>query len=160
LDVFPHRRFLTSPLGSLRELFKSRGSGYVLNAAKRSKSKGPGEWVEVQRELGIEHQSIMSGQRIVERGGKRYIREYKVNGVKFDDYKDGKLYEYKGRQGNLKNRDGLFPDWAKIRKEARDQAVSQVKAAKGIPVIWKVGTDQVRAFKEAVGDMPGITIVP
>jgi hypothetical protein len=27
-------------------------------------------------------------------------------------------------------------------------------------VVWRVGADQVKAFKNAVGDVPGITIVP
>ena len=40
-------------------------------------------------------QSKMSGQPIIERDGKFYIKEYESNGVKFDDYKNGILYEYK-----------------------------------------------------------------
>jgi len=124
-------------------------------------SGGPGKWVEVARSrLGLEHQSKMSGQPIVQRGGKYYIKEYELNGVKFDDYKGGKLYEYKGRQGNLLNRDKVFPHWAKARIEAQDQAWRQVEAARGIPVIWRVGADQVEAFRKAVGDIPGILIVP
>jgi len=121
---------------------------------------GPGKWVEVIRPQGAEHQSKMSGQPITMRQGKPYIKEYELNGVKFDDYKDGKLYEYKGRQGKLMNKQGVFPDWAKLRGELRDQAERQVRAARGIPVIWRVAPDQVNAVKEAVGDIPGITIVP
>ncbi len=103
----------------------------------------------------------MSGQPITMREGKPYIKEYELNGVKFDDYKDGKLYEYKGRQGKLMNRDGVFPEWAKLKQEVRDQAEKQVKAAQGIPVIWRVGEDQVNAFKEALcGNLQGLIIVP
>jgi hypothetical protein len=108
----------------------------------------------------MEHQSKMSGQPIIKRPDGQYIREYEVNGVRFDDYKNGKLYDYKGRQGNLKNKQGLFPDWADLKQEARDQAASQIKAAEGIPIIWRVGADQVKAFKETLGKVPGITIVP
>lgn len=161
LDVLPYRRFVTSPRAALRDLFSNTVRDAVLVSVKGGKSKGPGEWVEVARSrLGLEHQSKMSGQSIIERDGKLYIREYRLNGTKFDDYKDGKLYEYKARQGNLLNRDKVFPDWAKAKQEARDEAQRHVKAAQGIPIIWRVGADQVKAFKDALHNIPGITIVP
>ena len=43
----------------------------------------------------------MSGKPIIERDGKYYIEEYELNGVKFDDYKNGILYEYKDRYTNF-----------------------------------------------------------
>ncbi len=161
LDVAPYGRFLTSPVQSLKGLLTSIGRGAVVNAAKKRGAKEPGEWKEVARNTGIEHQSRMSGQPIAERDGKRYIREYEVNGVKFDDYKDGILYEYKGSQGNLlKNRDRVFQDWCGARQQARDEAERQLKAAKGTPIVWKVGADQVKGFRKALEDIDGIKIVP
>lgn len=58
------------------------------------KSGGPGKWVEKARGLqGLKHQSKMSGQPIIERDGKYYIKEYKLNDVYYDDYRNGILYE-------------------------------------------------------------------
>jgi hypothetical protein len=42
----------------------------------------------------------------------------------------------------------------------RGDALRQTKAARGIPVIWRVGADQVNAFKKAVGKVPGVIIIP
>ena len=48
-------------------------------AGSIGKSGGPGKWVEVPRGLqGLEHQSKMSGQPIIERDGKFYIKEYEA----------------------------------------------------------------------------------
>jgi hypothetical protein len=120
----------------------------------------PGKWVEVQRALGIEHQSKMSGKPIIERDGKRFIEEYEVNGVKFDNYKNGELYDYKGPQGRLINKNGVFYDVIEKSMGLRDDALRQANAAQGIPVIWKVGENQVKAFRKAVGNVPGVIIVP
>jgi hypothetical protein len=161
LDIWPYGRFITSPTQAIKDLFTSTARDVIINAVRRGKSEGPGKWVEVCRSpIGLEHQSKMSGQPIRESGGKLYINEYDLNGIKFDDYKNGILYEYKGRYGNLLKKDENFPAWAKARQEALDEAMRQTRAARGIPVIWRVGADQVNAFKEAVGDVPGITIVP
>ncbi|MBI5250282.1 MAG: hypothetical protein HY912_12375 [Desulfomonile tiedjei] len=161
LDIMPYRRFVTSPIQAFRDLFRSKARDAILNATRPEKSKGPGDWVEVPRApLGLEHQSKMSGQAIRESGGKSYIREYELNGVKFDDYKDGKLYEYKGPQGKLLNKEGEFYDWVRGSKAAQDQAARQVEAAAGIPVVWKVGPNQVKAYQEAIGKMPGLIIEP
>jgi len=123
---------------------------------------GPGKWVEVARaRQGLAHQSKMSGQPIVERGGKLYIREYEVNGVKFDDYRKGVLYEYRAPQGNLlKNREKEFRHWCEAGPGAQKEAIRQAKFAEGIPVVWRVGADQVHGFKQAVGNVPGIEIIP
>jgi hypothetical protein len=122
----------------------------------------PGKWVEVARSrYGLEHQSKMSGQPIREEAGKRFIKEYEVNGVKFDDYKNGILYDYKApKYTNFINKKGEFHDWFKGADEARVRALAQTGAADGIPVVWKVGRDQVQAFKTAVGKVRGLTIEP
>jgi hypothetical protein len=123
------------------------------------KSGGPGKWVEVARSFrGLEHQSKMSGQPIIVRDGKYYIKEYELNGVKFDDYKYEELYEYKGPQGNLVNR--KTNEFYECINTLHDDALRQSEAAQGIPVIWRVGADQVDAFRKAVGKVPGIIIIP
>jgi hypothetical protein len=162
LDLAPYQRFITSPVQALKDLFRNAARDAILSAVKRAETQGPGKWVEVSRSsLGLEHQSKMSGQAIINRDGKYYIREYELNGVKFDDFKDGKLYDYKGSQGNLlKNREGEFKDWARAKREAYEEAQRQVTAAQGIPVVWKVGADQVKAFEKAVGYIEGLIIIP
>jgi hypothetical protein len=161
LDILPYRRLITSPIQALKYALRRMAQDQVVSAVKKAGTEGPGKWVEVARSrFGLEHQSKMSGQKITERGGKQYIKEYELNGVKFDDYKDGKLYEYKKRQGNLLNRDGEFPDWARAKREAQDQAARQIKAARGIPIVWRVGADQVKAYEKAVGEVSGIIIIP
>jgi hypothetical protein len=134
----------------------------ILNAVKKGKTAEPGKWVDVARgPNGLEHQSKMSGRPITKIDGKLYIKEYELNGVKFDDYKDGMLYEYKGPQGNLINKKtGEFYDCILSGWGFRDDALRQVRAAQGIPVVWRVGADQVDAFKKAVGRVPGMIIVP
>jgi hypothetical protein len=100
LDVLPYRRLIMSPRTALGVLFRNTVRDSVIIAAKGGKSKGPGEWVEVARSYrGLEHQSKMSGKPIIYRDGKHYIEKYRVPGtnrdVDFDDYRDGKYYEYK-----------------------------------------------------------------
>lgn len=161
LDLFPMRRLVTAPLSFLRGLAGSAARGTVVHAVKKTGSKGPGTWVEVARgRHGLEHQSNMSGQPIREASGKLYIKEYEVNGVKFDDYKNGKLYEYKGRHGHLFDKDNDLRSWVKDPGALREQALRQVRAAKGVHVVWRVGAGQVAAFTKAVGRVRGITIVP
>ena len=144
-----------SRIGSLWDRFARSSNPQV-------ESAGPGKWVEVARSrYGLDHQSKMSGQAIREEAGKHFIKEYEVNGVKFDDYKDGILYDYKApRYTNFINQKGEFHDWFRGAKEARDRALAQTGAADGIPVVWKVGRDQVQAFRTAVGKLRGITIEP
>jgi len=162
LDLFPYRRLVTAPISFFQALLRSQAQHTILNAVKKAgDSGGPGKWVEVARSrIGIEHQSKMSGNPIEERDGKRYIKEYLRYGVYFDDYVNGKLYEYKGSYGKLINKFRLFYDWVRGVKTLPDQAKRQAAAARGIPVIWKVGKDQVKAFRKAVGNVPGIEIVP
>jgi hypothetical protein len=161
LDVMPFRRLVTSPIGFVKDLFRSQARDVVVNAAKKGTNEGPGKWVEVSRSpVGLQHQSKMSGQPVREIGGKRTIREYELNGVKFDDYRNGKLYEYKGPHGNLLQKDGEFHHWVRGVDQVQDQARRQVDAARGIPVIWNVGPNQVKAFKKALGDIPGLSIEP
>jgi len=161
LDIWPYRKFLTSPTGAFRDLLRNMARHAVASAAKRAGSGGPGKWVDVARgPNGLAHQSAMSGQPIRARGGKLYIKEYDVNGVKFDDYKNGTLYEYKGPHGNLLNKEREFHHWVSGAKKLRDQALRQVDAAQGTPVVWRVGARQVKAFRKAVGKVPGLSIEP
>ena len=130
-------------------------------AGSIGKSGGPGKWVEVPRGLqGLKHQSRMSGQPIIKRDGKLYIKEYELNGVKFDDYKNGILYETKHRYTNFIKDGKEFRWWFDGADEARIQARNQLEAAKGIPVIWRVGADQVEAFGNALKNFPKINVKP
>jgi hypothetical protein len=125
------------------------------------KSVGPGKWVEVPRgPYGLVHQSKMSGKPIVQKDGKYYIQEYEVNGVKFDDYKNGKLHEYKENYSHLFDKNNELYPWVKDPGQWRRQAKDQIEAANGIPVIWRVGQNQVEGFKKAVGRVPGLSILP
>jgi hypothetical protein len=168
LDLLPLKRLIMAPAETLKALARRMTENAIVSAAKRATKDGPGKWVEVNRSrLGMEHQSKMSGQPIVIRDGKHYINEYKVMNpvtgkpVHFDDYRDGILYEYKGRQGNLINQKTKeFYPWCDEIQEARDRATNHLQAAQGIPVVWRVGADQVHAYKKAIGDRPGLSIVP
>jgi hypothetical protein len=116
LDIAPYKRFITAPIASIKGLLQSQARGYVFHAIKRP--EGPGQWTEVPRGLqGLEHQSMMSGQKIVMRDGKYYIKEWGRYGTYFDDYKNGVLYEYKGPHGNLMRKDGFFYDLPNIKLE-------------------------------------------
>jgi hypothetical protein len=123
---------------------------------------GPGEWVEVRRGLyGLEHQSRMSGLPIRQSGGKYHIYEYRVGKVYFDDYRDGILYEYKGNYSNFIGKKTMeFYHWSRGAKGAQSQALRQLDAAQGVPLIWRVGPNQMNAFDKAVGRMPGLSIEP
>jgi hypothetical protein len=168
LDLMPLRRLIMAPAETLKALARRMTENAVVSAAKRVTKEGPGKWVEVGRSpLGLEHQSKMSGQPIVMRDGKHYINEYEVTNpvtgkpVRFDDYRDGILYEYKKRQGNLINRKtGEFDPWCRQIKEARDRATDHLNAAQGTPVVWQVGADQVHAYKKALRGIEGIEIEP
>lgn len=161
LDLMPYRRLITSPIGFLKGLFRSIADNAVVHAAKKGATEGPGKWVEVCRARhGLEHQSRMSGQPIRDRNGKLYINEYEVNGVKFDGYRDGILYEYKDKYANFIGKNKGFREWFEGAQDARKEALDQVAAAKGIPVVWRVGSNQVEAFKKAVGKVPGLKIEP
>jgi hypothetical protein len=149
----------------------SRGSGSGSKGGSGGKGKDsssesanqpePGKWVEKCRgKTGLEHQSKMSGQPIVERNGKLHINEYEVRGVNFDDYRNGVLYEYKGPHGKLLNKDGVFHHWVSGVRKLHEQARRQVQAAEGIPVIWSVGPNQVKAFEKALGRVPGLSVRP
>ena len=155
-----------SPRQALSDLFRNTVRDSVLVSVKGGKSKEPGEWVEVARSpRGLKHQSKMSGKPIIYRDGKCYIDEYRVQGtnraVDFDDFRDGKYYEYKGPYGNLlKNKNKEFEYWCEAANSNRRQAMDQVDAAKGLPVIWRVGEDQMNAFDKVLKGIDGIKIEP
>ncbi len=135
---------------------------------KRMAEPGPGEWVLVPRSpLGLEHQSRKSGSPIIKKDGKYHIYEYRVinpvtgDPMYFDDYRHRILYEDKGRQGNLINRKTKeFYPWCDEIEDAKERADKHLQAAQGIPVVWRVGADQVHAYKKAIGDRRGLSIVP
>jgi len=127
------------------------------------KSAGPGVWKEFPRRSGpsLEYQAERSGQKIVERGGKSYILEYEVNGVPFDDFKNGILIDYKADYSSFIEKDGLFTTkpWFTGLEGMRKEAIGQLKAAGGLPVEWRVGAHQIKAFRNALSRIPGIRVV-
>jgi hypothetical protein len=130
-------------------------------AASLEESGGPGKWVEVPRARhGLDHQSKMSGHPIRERDGKFFINEYKIGKVEYDDFRNGILYEYKGNHKHLFDKNNELMPWVKKPDQFRDEALRQAKGSRGLPVIWKVGADQVEAFQKAVRRVRGIKIVP
>jgi hypothetical protein len=113
-----------SRIGSLWDKF-ARSSNRAIETG------APGKWVEMARPRhGLEHQSTMSGQPIREEAGKYLIKEYEVNGVKFDGYANGKLYEYKGRYSHLFDKDNQIRSWVRDPYQWQKQASDQVKAAR------------------------------
>lgn len=62
---------------------------------------------------------------------------YKVNGVKFDGYKDGMLIEVKGNYSNFVNKKtGEFYDWFNGKDSLISQANRQINAANGTGIQW------------------------
>ena len=127
-------------------------------------ASNPGKWVEYGRRGGpsLEYQAERSGQQIVQRGGKNYINEYELNGVPFDDFKEGTLIDYKADYSSFIEKDGLFttkPWFSNSLKNMRTEALNQVKAAEGLPVEWRVGAEQLKAFRSALRGIPGIRVV-
>jgi len=135
----------------------------IIKRLEKAQNSGAGKWVQKPRRGGpsLTHQSRMSGQPIQEVGGKQLINEYEVNGVFFDDFKNGKLIDYKDNYTKfIDKKTGNFLEWFQGAKELQNQAWNQVKAANGTPVVWKVGANQVDAFIKTVGDIPGLLIIP
>ena len=95
-----------------------------------------GSWREIKRSLsGLEYQSYLSGKPIVN-GNK--IKEFNYNGVNFDGYSNGILFDAKdGYSSWFKS--GKMKDWA-INSGAAEKFVkeanSQIKAADGNKLQW------------------------
>jgi hypothetical protein len=107
----------------------------------------------------------MSGKPIIERDGKLYIEEYAVptsgpRPVYFDDFRDGKFFEYKGSLSHLFDKNHEIHPWVNDPMQFYNEALRQSKAANGIPVIWRVGDHQIEAFTKAVAKIPGVSVQP
>lgn len=62
---------------------------------------------------------------------------YKVNGVKFDGFKDGVLMEAKGYYSNFVNKGtGEFQSWFNGKESLISQATRQLNAANGAKIQW------------------------
>lgn len=62
---------------------------------------------------------------------------YKVNGVKFDGFKDGVLIEAKGNYSNFVNKGtGEFQSWFNGKESLISQATRQLNAANGAKIQW------------------------
>jgi hypothetical protein len=156
LDIVPYRRLITAPIATIKALMKKQATGYVLHVKAPDV---PGQWMEVQRPyLGLPHQSKMSGQPMIFKEGKWYIKEYARYGTFFDNFKRGRLYEYKGPQGHLMRKNGLFYEF--YYPQTLQDADRQLRSARGIPLIWRVGADQVDAFRHILKMRRDTMIIP
>jgi hypothetical protein len=80
----------------------------------------------------------------------------------------GALIDYKGDYSSFINRNGFFIDkpWFQNSETGipalRREAINQIRVAraKGLPVIWRVGESQLKAFRDALGNVPGLIIEP
>lgn len=61
---------------------------------------------------------------------------YKVDGVKFDGFKDGVLVEAKGNYSNFVDKSGNFYEWFNGRESLLNQANRQLAAAGGVKIQW------------------------
>ncbi len=100
----------------------------------------PGKWREVERNPGpaLDLQAGFAGKEIHYRGGKAYIEEYELGGVRFDRItQDGVLGELKGDYSFLPKVGRFNP---KPIRELQEEAMRQVKVAKanGLPLEWHV----------------------
>ncbi|MCZ2129249.1 MAG: hypothetical protein LC109_03180 [Bacteroidia bacterium] len=114
-----------------------------------------GEWVEVARtEKGIAYQSYLSGQKY--HNGK--IREFKYNGVDFDGYSNGILFDAKDGYGSWFTASGKMEGWA-ISSGAADKMVleanRQITAAGGNKLQWifsdRTAGENMRNFLKEAG---------
>jgi RHS repeat-associated protein len=130
-------------------------------------SQGPGVYKEVIRDpnkKGLNIQAKFSGNepRYDEETGKTYIKEYYLDGVYFDRFKDGVLGEVKD--------DYSFPIYIASKTsntKAAEQILSEaqrhteVAGKYGLSVEWYVREQDVQAFQNVIGEKyPSIKIVP
>lgn len=118
------------------------------------------KWVKVARRSGpsLELQSAFSGKKIEYKGGKAFIKEAELDGVRFDRIEKNVLGEVKGDYSvpiGLGSQDAA--------NKLLDEAKRQVRLAKkyGMQLEWHVRQDQLVAFQNAVGSSyPIIKFVP
>ena len=92
---------------------------------------GPGAWEsanESMSEFSKKYQKYITG---ADDG-----MVYKVDGVKFDGFKDGVLLEVKGDHSFLVDDRGDFFYWFSKKNSLINQATNQLRVAKGTPIKW------------------------
>jgi hypothetical protein len=85
-----------------------------------------------------------------------------VDGVKFDGFRDGVLFDAKGPGYASFVKDGRFRRWFAGAGELVDQAGRQVRVAGGVPIVWHVAEPQAaRAIRRllAANGLSGIRVV-
>ena len=98
-------------------------------------SAGPGQWEksnEVMSGRAAEYQGRITG---------RPGEVYRVNGVKFDGFRDGKLVDAKGPGYGNFVKDGQFRKWFSGADKLIRQARDQLAAAKGWGIAWYVAEE-------------------
>ncbi|MGW1199545.1 polymorphic toxin-type HINT domain-containing protein [Streptomyces sp. NPDC002536] len=129
----------------------------VHNAGCWAGKGGPGNWGtvnEAMSERAAEYQAKVTG---VPNGF-----GYKVNGVKFDGFRDGVLLDAKGPGYATFTKDGRFRSWYNGADSLADQAQRQLNAAGGKSITWHVAEgDAVTAMRNLFADrgITGINIV-
>jgi RHS repeat-associated protein len=133
---------LTQTTKALKTAIISRSTAVIKNTSlpgtSSSRSIGNGK--------GYEYQSYLSGKPI--KDGK--IEEFNYNGVDFDGYSNGILFDAKDGYKTWFNNDGSAKDWVKntsVGDDLADQANRQIKAADGNYLQW------IFSDKEAAANM-------
>ena len=92
---------------------------------------GPGRF-----EHAVENMSLFSAAYQKRITGLPVGTVYKLNGVKFDGFKNGVLLDAKARYSQFLQKNGQFHPWYKGAQEFSDQARRQLNASKGVPIEW------------------------
>jgi RHS repeat-associated protein len=119
---------------------------------------GPGKWVEVARRPGraLDIQSKFSGKEIWYKNNKALIKEYELDGVRFDRFKDNILGEVKDEYGFL-----IKMGSKNAAKQLQQEAARHVLVAQkyGLKIEWYVRSEYVTAFKNVLEKYPQIKII-
>jgi len=98
---------------------------------------GPGSWesaTESMPDRAAQYQSQVTGSPPGQ--------VYRLNGVKFDGYRDGTLLETKGPgYATFVQSTGRFYTWFRGQSSLIDQASRQLLAARGTPIVWHVAEE-------------------
>jgi len=119
---------------------------------------GPGKWETTNEAMSTRAAEY---QRSVTGGGPGSV--YRVDGVKFDGFTDGKLLDAKGPgYAKFVDKDGEFYSWWKGADSLANQALRQIEAAGGAPIEWHVAEQSAAEAMEdllAARGIRGVTVI-
>ncbi len=123
-------KWIREKVSSIVKIFTDFIDSIFQKVAKNS-TKEIGVWEETREAMSDasrEYQKFITG---AEEG-----MVYKVDGVKFDGFKDGVLVEAKGNYSNFIDKSGNFYEWFNGKESLLNQANRQLAAAGGIKIQW------------------------